>query len=57
MQQQHAKVLIECIIEGDVAAKDGNTNEKECELQTWKATNYSEWVGWSSFWIVIINHK
>ena len=57
MQQQHAKVLIECIIEGDVAAKDGNTNEKECELQTWKATNYSEWVGWSSFWIVIIKHK
>ena len=32
MQQQHAKVLIECVIEGDVRAKDWNINEKECAL-------------------------
>ena len=41
MQQQHAKVLIECIIEGNVRAKDWNTKKKNAHYKHEKLLNIS----------------
>ena len=41
MQQQHAKVLIECIIEGDVSAKECNKMKKNVHCKYENLLNIS----------------